>query len=118
MAFSFTTLQAAAYATITTADTGHASALYNAQRQVGSSLGVALISSVISIAGMTQLSSSGAVIPNLTAYHAAFVASGVLALIGACIGLAVRDSDAAATMVRKVRPAMRASIADAKSVKA
>ncbi|MGH2497818.1 MAG: MDR family MFS transporter [Ktedonobacteraceae bacterium] len=103
MAFSFTTLQAAAYATITSAETGHASALYNAQRQVGSSLGVALTSSVISIAGMTQLSSSGTVIPNLTAYHAAFVASAVLALIGACIGLMVRDSDAAATMVRKAK---------------
>jgi EmrB/QacA subfamily drug resistance transporter len=103
MAFSFTTVQAAAFATISTAETGQASALFSAQRQIGSSFGVALISSVVSIAGLTQVSGNGTVIPNLTAYHAAFVASAVLALIGACIGLTVRDSDAASTMRRKVK---------------
>jgi hypothetical protein len=103
MAFSFTTVQAAAFATISMADTGQASALFSAQRQIGSSFGVALISGVISIVGMTQVNASGALVPNLTAYHAAFVASAVLALIGACIGLTVRDSDAASTMRRKVK---------------
>ncbi len=103
MAFSFTTVQAASFATISMVDTGHASALFSAQRQIGSSVGVALISGVISLVGMTQLNASGAIVPNLTAYHAAFVASAVLALIGAVIGLTVRDSDAASTMRRKVR---------------
>lgn len=103
MAFSFTTVQAAAFATISTVETGHASALFSAQRQIGSSFGVALISGVISIAGLTQVSAGGAVVPNLAAYHAAFVASAVLALCGACIGLMVRDSDAAPTMRRKVK---------------
>jgi len=36
----------------------------------------------------------------------------VIALIAACIGLTVRDSDAAATMRRKTRPAGQASISD------
>jgi len=103
MAFSFTTVQAAAFATISSAETGHATAIFSAQRQIGSSLGVALISSVISIAGLTQLSASGAVVPNLAAYHAAFIASAVLALSGACFGLMVRDSDAAPTMRRRVK---------------
>lgn len=115
MAFSFTTVQAAAYATISKADTGHASALFSAQRQVGSSLGVALISGVISMVGITQLSSRGAVVPNLTAYHAAFVASAVLALIGACFGLTVRDSDAASTMQRKVKEVVAESVPDAEA---
>jgi EmrB/QacA subfamily drug resistance transporter len=112
MAFSFTTVQAAAFATISTAETGHASALFSAQRQIGSSFGVALISGVISIVGLTQLSSSGAAVPNLTAYHAAFVASAALALIGACIGLTVRDSDAAPTMRRRVKAVIPESVPD------
>lgn len=112
MAFSFTTVQAAAFATISTVETGHASALFSAQRQIGSSLGVALISGVISVAGLTQLSASGAVVPNLMAYHAAFVASAVLALTGACIGLTVRDSDAAPTMRRRESVAIQESVPD------
>ena len=103
MAFSFTSVQAASFATISSVQTGQASALFNAQRQIAASLGVALLSSVISAVGMTQTSASGAVVPNLTSYHAAFIASAVLALIAAGSGLLVRDSDAAATMRRRVR---------------
>ena len=103
MAFSFTSVQAASFATITSAQTGQASALFNAQRQIGASLGVALLSSVITLIGMTTLSSNGSVVANLTAYHAAFVATAVLVLIGAVIGLTVRDRDAAATMRSKVK---------------
>jgi EmrB/QacA subfamily drug resistance transporter len=102
MAFSFTSVQAASFATISSAETGQAAAIFNAQRQIGASLGVALISSVISAVGMTQVSTSGTVVPNLTSYHAAFIAAAVLALIAACIGLSVRDSDATATMRRRV----------------
>jgi EmrB/QacA subfamily drug resistance transporter len=115
MAFSFTTVQAAAFATISRAETGHASAFFSAQRQIGSSFGVALISGVISIVGMTQLSSRGTVVPNLTAYHAAFVASAALALAGACFGLTVRDSDAASTMRRKVKEVMPESVPNAEA---
>ncbi len=113
MAFSFTTVQAAAYATISMADTGHASALFSAQRQIGSSFGVAVISGVMSIVGLTQVNASGTLVPNLTAYHAAFAASAVLALIGACIGLTVRDSDAESTMRRKVKEAVPESVPEA-----
>ncbi len=110
MAFSFIPVQAASFATISSAQTGQASALFNAQRQIGASLGVALLSSVISAVGITQLSTSGAIVPNLTAYHAAFIAAATLALVGACIGLTVRDSDAAATMRRRIRQAAPESI--------
>ena len=113
MAFSFTTVQAASFANISLAETGQASALFSAQRQIGSSFGVALISGVISLVGLTQVNASGVVVPNLTAYHVAFVASAALALIGACIGLAVRDSDAASTMRRKVKEIVPESVPDA-----
>ncbi len=103
MAFAFTSTQAASFATISTEDTGQASALFNAQRQIGASLGVALLSSVISIVGLTQVNANGATVPNLAAYHAAFITAAVLALISAVIGLSVRDSDAAATMRNRKR---------------
>ena len=105
MAFAFIPVQAAAFATISSAETGHASALFNAQRQIGASLGVALLSTVLSAVGITQLSISGTIMPNITAYHAAFIAAAVLAFTAACFGLTVRDSDAAATMRRKTRRA-------------
>ncbi len=103
MAFSFTSVQAASFSTISSAQTGQASALFNAQRQIGASIGVALLSSVISAVGMTQVSVSGAVVPNLTAYHVAFIAAAILAGIGAGIALTMHDSDAAATMRSRVR---------------
>ena len=112
MAFAFIPVQAAAFATISSAETGQASALFNAQRQIGASFGVALLSTVISAVGITQLNASGAIVPNFSAYHAAFLAAGVLALTAACIGLTVRDSDAAATMKRKTRQAKQAIVAN------
>jgi hypothetical protein len=56
------------------------------------------LSSVISTVGMTQLSTNNAVVPNLTAYHSAFIAAAALVLLAACIGPTIRDSHAAATM--------------------
>jgi EmrB/QacA subfamily drug resistance transporter len=101
MAYAFLPLQAATFATISSTSTGQASALYNAQRQLGSALGVAILSSVLAFVGSTHLSATGAVVPNVAAYHAAFLAAAALALLSACIALAVRDRDAAATMQRK-----------------
>jgi len=103
MAFSFTSVQAASFANISSAETGQASALFNAQRQIGASLGVALVSTVMSAVGLIQLNASGVAVPNFAAYHAAFIAAAVLALIAAGFGFAVRDSDAASTMRRRVR---------------
>jgi EmrB/QacA subfamily drug resistance transporter len=103
MAFSFTPVQAASFATISSSETGHASALFNAQRQVGSSLGVALVSTVISAVsvGMSQQNTVESTISNISAYHASFVTSAILVFIAACVGLTIRDIDAAATMRRK-----------------
>ena len=101
MAYAFLPLRAAAFATITSASTGRASAFYSAQTQLGAALGVAILGSVLSIFGPTTLSANGTVEPNLVAYHAAFLTAAVLALIAACFALTVSDHDAAVTMKRK-----------------
>jgi EmrB/QacA subfamily drug resistance transporter len=100
MAYSFLPVQAAAFATISHSATGRASALFNAQRQLGAGLGVAVVGSVLNIVGPTLVSARGTVVPNVNAYHVAFLASAALALIAACIALTVHDRDAAATMQR------------------
>src|SRR5579872_4628513 len=100
MAYSFLPVQAAAFATISPTDTGRASSLYTAQRQLGAALGVAVLGSVLSLVGTTYRNTAGIVLPNLNAYHAAFLAAAALALVGAVFALAIHDSDAASTMRR------------------
>jgi hypothetical protein len=95
--------QTAAFATISFADTGRASALANALRQLGAALGVAMLGQVLSVVGPTRQSATGTVVPNLTAYHAAFLAAALFALVAAGIALAISDRDAAPTMKPQVK---------------
>jgi predicted MFS family arabinose efflux permease len=103
MAYAFLPLRTASFATISSTSTGRASAFYSAQTQLGAAIGVAILGSVLSVIGPTTLSSTGTVEPNLVAYHAAFLAAAVLALIAACFALTISDRDAAGTMRRKSR---------------
>ncbi|HEX9135253.1 MAG TPA: DHA2 family efflux MFS transporter permease subunit [Ktedonobacteraceae bacterium] len=101
MAYVFLPLRVATFAAISPTSTGRASAFYSAQTQLGAALGVAVLGTVLSTMGATTLSATGAVQPNLAAYHAAFLAAAVFALIGAFVALTISDRDAAATMRRK-----------------
>ncbi len=103
MAYIFLSNQAAAMATISRADTGRASMLFSVQRQIGSAMGVAVLSTVMSAIGATKVNAAGVSMPNLDAYQAAFIAAAVLALIGAFNARRIPDEDAAATMVRRPR---------------
>ena len=103
MAYAFVPGQTAAFATISSAKTGRASALSNAMRQLGSAFGVAVLAEVLSVVGPTRLSATGTVLPNLRAYHAAFLAAAALALVAAGIALAISDRDAAPTMKPQVK---------------
>ena len=95
-------LQAATYATIKREDQGRASSLYSTTRQVGSSVGVAILATVLvqqmtaRTGGLTDPAaiSHGAV----SAYHAAFAVSIILSAIAALGGFLIHDKDAAATM--------------------
>jgi MFS family permease len=92
--------QAASFATVSHAETGSASSLFNSGRQLGSALGVAIVSTVLAAVGTTTVV-GGHPQPNLAAYHAAFLTGAAVALIGAGVALTIHDADAAATMVRR-----------------
>jgi EmrB/QacA subfamily drug resistance transporter len=96
----FVPSQAASFAMISPADTGRASTLFNTGRQVGSAVGVAVLSTVLIGVGSTQ-AAGGVSHPNLRAYHLAFAAAAAFALAGTAFSLRIHDSDAAATMVRR-----------------
>jgi MFS family permease len=98
----FTPAQAAAFATVSPALTGRASGLFNAGRQLGAAVGVALLSTIISAVGVVH-HVHGTVRPNAAAYHWAFLAAAAISLLGAVLTRAVDDREAAPTMVPVVR---------------
>ena len=107
-------LQAAAFATITPADTGAASTLFNTGRQVGMAVGVAILSTVASAVGLTE-QVAGRAAPHLAAYQAGLAAASVIALIAAGAARFVDDRAAAATMRRPDRSSGSTAAAQAVS---
>jgi EmrB/QacA subfamily drug resistance transporter len=97
-------LQTTTFATIRSADTGRASALFSSARQVASSLGVALLASVL-VAGAHGALAHGA--PALAAdgatdaaraallgFQYAFAAAALVGLVATAAALAIHDEDA------------------------
>jgi EmrB/QacA subfamily drug resistance transporter len=97
MAYVFLPNQAASFATISREDTGQASTFFSVQRQIGSALGVAVLSGVL-VAANSGTGDGAVGEPSLAAYRAAFLAAAALAALGALLALRVPDQDAAATM--------------------
>jgi MFS family permease len=98
MAQVFVSAQAASFATISGPDTGRASTLYNASRQLGGAIGVALLTTTIVIVGPVHLV-DGHAVANLTAYRICFLVAAGAALLGVMGSLMISDKDAAQTMV-------------------
>jgi EmrB/QacA subfamily drug resistance transporter len=98
----FVPAQAAAFATISPEATGRASTMFNVVRQLGGAVGVAVLTTVIVAVGATRIV-VGHVVPNLAAYHAAFLVAAGVAVAGALVALTIHDADAAPTMVRRGR---------------
>jgi EmrB/QacA subfamily drug resistance transporter len=99
----FTPAQAAAFATVPPPVMGRASTMFNAGRQAGGAVGVALVSTIISAVGVLHVSHRH-VGPNATAYHWGFVAAALVALVAASLAHAVDDKAAAPTMRREPKP--------------
>jgi MFS family permease len=86
MSFAIVAAQAAAFASIRSEETGRASALFNTNRQVAASIGVAVLATVLNDHS------------SVAAFHYAFAASIVFGLLGIAFALLIRDEDAAASM--------------------
>jgi MFS family permease len=117
IAHVFSPTQAAAFATVSTAATGRGSTLFNTARQVGSALGVAILTTVISAVGVVHVV-DGHHRPNLAAFHWAFIVAAAIALIAARFAWTIVDADAAPTMVKRSGKAERERRADAELVAA
>jgi EmrB/QacA subfamily drug resistance transporter len=97
-AYVVISLNAGLFAQVSPRDTGRATALYNAQRQLASALGVATLSTIVG----TQTTAAG-LAGNVTVFRIAFFAAAGFTFAGSMIALAIRDKDAASTM--RGRPA-------------
>jgi EmrB/QacA subfamily drug resistance transporter len=93
----FVSIQTAAYATTTLADTGRATSVFNTQRQIAYTSGVALSATVIA----ARLSSVGGDLAppadRLGAYQWGFLACSLLIAPAAIVSWFLRDGDVAAT---------------------
>jgi EmrB/QacA subfamily drug resistance transporter len=92
----FLPLQTSMFTSIAPADTGDASAIFNACRQTSLALGVAILSTVVASVGGDSFA----------AFHTAYVAAALIALTGGAAAFAmIHDGDARATMIgREVPP--------------
>ncbi|MGA3221136.1 MAG: MDR family MFS transporter [Acidimicrobiales bacterium] len=100
----FVPTQAASFATISPEATGRASTLFNAVRQLGGAVGVALLTTAIVVVGPTRVV-GGHLVPHFLAYRVAFLVSAAFSLCATVGSLSIRDSEAAQTMVRRRRAA-------------
>jgi MFS family permease len=102
----FVPAQAAAFATISSEATGRASTMFNAVRQLGGAIGVALLTTVIVLVGATHRV-AGHQVANLASYRITFLVAAAVCLIAVGSSLSIHDADAAATIVpprRRHRP--------------
>lgn len=104
MSFVFIPTQSTVFANVSPARTGQASGLFNALRQTGAALGVAVMATVISVVGPSPAEVARAASPDLGGYHAAFLTAAVLLLLAVAMASRIRDADAAATMGRDPVP--------------
>ncbi len=88
---AFIPLQTAMFTKISTADTGHASAIYNTARQVATAVFTAILSTIVAGVGGSQLSG----------FHDAYIAAAAGAAFASLAAFTlIHTSDAAPSMVR------------------
>ncbi len=98
-------LQTAAFAGISMADTGRATAAFNATRQVAQSFGVAIIATVLT----SRLAHHGAMLgplddvaSSVSAFSDGFIVTGVFIAGGILVALLIRDREAASTLRARI----------------
>ncbi|MCE5170674.1 DHA2 family efflux MFS transporter permease subunit [Paenibacillus profundus] len=96
-------VQIAAFANIPPSSMGRASTWFTVQNRLGPAIGLAILSGILAAVGTSTVNATGGMEPNLLAYRAALIGAASFLLIGLCVALRIRDSDAAAT-IRKRAP--------------
>jgi EmrB/QacA subfamily drug resistance transporter len=81
--------QGSAFTRILPADSGHAAAIFSTLQRALSSIGIAVLSTVLALSG------GDVVVPPASSFRAVFLVSSALAAVGVIIGLRIRDSDLA-----------------------
>jgi EmrB/QacA subfamily drug resistance transporter len=105
----FVPSQGAAFATVSRAASGRASTMFNAGRQLGGAIGVALLTTAVVAVGARHVV-GGRPEPNLLAYHVAFLIAAAVDAAAIGVALTIRDADAAATIpARRRRSGRRAA---------
>jgi EmrB/QacA subfamily drug resistance transporter len=93
---SFLAIQTSMFTRISSADTGHAAAIYNTQRQSSIAINIALLTTIVAGAGGTATE----------AFHDAYLAATIIAAIGTILSWALIDTALARpTMIRASTPA-------------
>jgi EmrB/QacA subfamily drug resistance transporter len=88
---TFLAIQTSMFSNISSADTGHASAIYNTQRQSSIAINIAILTTIVAGAGGTALE----------AFHTAYLAAAIMAAIGTLLAWTLIDNRlAGSTMVR------------------
>jgi EmrB/QacA subfamily drug resistance transporter len=92
---AFLAIQTSMFGNISSADTGHASAIYNTQRQSSIAINTAIVTTIVAGAGGTALE----------AFHAAYLGAAIMAALGTVLAWTLIDNRlAGSTMVRAARP--------------
>jgi MFS family permease len=107
----FVSIQTAVYATVSNADTGRATSVFNAQRQIAFAAGVALAASVIAAKVSAVGGDAAPAADRLAAYQWGFLAMGLVMAPAAIASWFVNDDDVAATRGLTAHP-VRQSVSD------
>jgi EmrB/QacA subfamily drug resistance transporter len=92
---TFLAIQTSMFSNISSADTGHASAIYNTQRQSSIAISIAILTTIVAGAGGSALE----------AFHSAYLAAAIIAAIGTVLSWTLIDNRLArSTMVRAAPP--------------
>jgi EmrB/QacA subfamily drug resistance transporter len=102
MSFALVASQTATFSTIKSEETGRASSLFNTNRQVAASVGVAVLTTVLTeataIYAANGAGTGASAQDQLLAFHVAFAASVLFGVLGILFAVRIHDEDAAASL--------------------
>jgi EmrB/QacA subfamily drug resistance transporter len=111
MGFGIIPINAAQFSTISRSDSGRASSLVSTNRQVASSVGVAVVATILADRTVSYLHSAGTGATQTAVVHAgvlgyrdAYIGVIILTLIGVLFASRIKDEDAAASMRAPAAP--------------